>query len=246
MQADTPLVSAFEPSPNFGERKLGIDMLILHYTATKSADEAICWLCNEESQVSAHYLIDEKGKITQMVREADRAWHAGLSSWQGQTDTNSRSIGIEIQHEADAPTPYKKKQINSLIHLTADILKRNPHIPAHHVLGHSDVAVGRKQDPGAWFPWEDLARAGIGLYVRPHPIVPGPFLQLNDQGQPIEALQSMLALYGYGVEINGIYDEHTQKVVKAFQMHFRPEKVDGIADRSTIETLVELLRSIKK
>jgi len=245
-QPDCGIKADVIPSPNFGDRKSDkVDMILLHYTATETAHIAQQWLCNPDSNVSAHYLINEAGVITQMVSERHRAWHAGLSLWEGISDTNSRSIGIEIQHCGDQDTPFPKKQINSLIHLLADILKRHQIAP-HRVLAHSDVAPGRKQDPGRSFPWDALAYAGIGHYVPPHPILAGPFLQQGDEGQAVEALQALLGLYGYGIDIKGQYDQITYDVVTAFQRHFRQEKVDGIADRSTLETLNALLQARKK
>ena len=218
-------------------------MLILHYTATKTGEEACDWLCNPQSQVSCHYLIMENGSLRQLVDEKQRAWHAGVSSWHDQNDINSRSIGIEIQHDGDISQPYPEIQITHLIVLIGDILSRYA-IPPCHILGHSDVAPFRKIDPGSHFPWQQLAHAGIGHYVLPHPLISGPFLQQGDSGQAVEALQGMLALYGYPVEINRVYDDKLTLIIRAFQMHFRPEKCDGIADYSTIATLKELLNSL--
>lgn len=232
------------PSPNCGERR-GVskpDMLILHYTAMETAKAACDWLCAEESQVSAHYLIDEGGKISQLVAENDRAWHAGQSSWHGETDINSRSIGIEIAnqgHEAGCPI-YPDAQMRSVIELSQSIIKRHD-IGPKRVLAHSDIAPLRKRDPGEWFSWKMLADEGVGHYVDPSPISGGRYFMRGESGQPIEALQSMLGLYGYGVDVNGQFDEVTEAVVIAFQRHFRPDKVDGIADMSTIETLHHLL-----
>jgi N-acetylmuramoyl-L-alanine amidase len=112
------------------------------------------------------------------------------------------------------------------------------------VLGHSDVAPGRKIDPGERFPWGTLAAAGIGHFVEPVAIADGRFFQKGDSGPPIEALQAMLALYGYGVEVTGAFDQSLEDTVAAFQRHFRQARVDGIADRSTIETLKALLDAL--
>ena len=234
-------------SPNFGPRRDGMrpDMIVLHYTGMQSGEAAEMWLCNPESEVSSHYIVHEDGRIVQMVREADRAWHAGRSSWRGVTDINSCSIGIEIcnpGHEFGYPD-FCAPQIEAVIALCAGISMRHGVAP-ERVLAHSDVAPGRKRDPGEKFPWAALHAAGIGHLVAPAPIRGGRFLTDGECGEPVEALQSMLALYGYGLEITGFFDAATQAVVEAFQRHFRPELVDGVADRSTIETLHLLLSTL--
>ncbi|WP_299817446.1 N-acetylmuramoyl-L-alanine amidase [uncultured Roseibium sp.] len=244
---DTGLKARVHPSPNHGPRKTGvpIDMVILHYTGMKTAEDALSRLCNPEAEVSAHYLVDEDGSILQCVPEARRAWHAGRSFWKGQRDINSRSIGIEIVnpgHE-NGYRPFPDRQIKAVVALTKDICHRHG-IQPWMVLGHSDIAPDRKEDPGELFPWDRLAQAGIGLYVQPFPIGSGLFMQAGERGQPVEAVQSMLALFGYDVAISGEFDEKTRLCVKAFQRHFRPEKVDGVVDQSTIETLNALLRKL--
>jgi N-acetylmuramoyl-L-alanine amidase len=237
------------PSPNYGER-IGVerpDILLLHYTGMPSADGAQAWLCNVESQVSSHYLVHEDGRVVQMVPEGRRAWHAGKSVWGGETDINSRSIGIEVAnpgHPGGLPD-FPDKQIEALIELCRDCVERHQ-IPAERVLAHSDVAPIRKVDPGENFPWGKLAAAGVGHWVEPSLIGGGRFFQRGDAGQPVEALQSMLSLYGYGVEISGEYCIRTEGVVAAFQRHFRQAKVDGVADSSTIETLHRLLTTLPR
>jgi len=235
------------PSPNHGERKDGRmpDMLILHYTGMPTADAALDWLCSEESQVSSHYFVDEAGLVTQLLPESARGWHAGQSCWKGETDINSASIGIEIAnpgHEAGSP-PFDEAQIKSVIELCRDIIARNA-IPADRVLAHSDIAPMRKQDPGERFPWGRLHGEGIGHWVEPLPVGGGRFFQEGDAGQPVEALQTMLALYGYAVQVDGAYNAETAAAIRAFQRHFRPERVDGIADASTIGTLHQLLTAL--
>ena len=235
-----------QPSPNFGERKEGRDpdMILLHYTGMPDDDQAVSWLCNPESQVSCHYFIHRDGSVLQLVPERLRAWHAGKSVWGGEEDINSRSIGIEIAnagHPAGLPD-FTEAQVEAVIDLCKDCATRW-YIPAERVLGHSDVAPVRKADPGENFPWACLAAAGVGHWVEPTPITGGRFFQRGDGGQPVEALQSMLAFYGYGIEITGDYCARTEGVVEAFQRHFRPERVDGIADMSTIDTLHRLLVS---
>ncbi len=237
------------PSPNHGERAGGLrpDMIILHYTGMPSGDQALSWLCNEESQVSSHYFVHEDGRVLQLVPEDRRAWHAGKSSWAGETDINSCSIGIEIAnpgHPGGLPE-YPLAQIAAVVELCRDCGARWQ-IPPERVLGHSDIAPVRKVDPGENFPWEKLYLDGIGHWIDPTQISGGRFFQFGESGQPIEALQSMLSLYGYGIEITGNFCERTKGVVEAFQRHFRPQLVDGIADFSTIDTLHRLLKSLPK
>ena len=220
-------------------------MVVLHYTGMPDADQALAWLCAEQSEVSAHYFVFEDGRIVQMVEEDRRAWHAGAASWAGETDINSRSIGIEIAnfgYDGFLP-PFPGAQIDAVIGLCAEIAARHA-IPAHRLLAHSDVAPGRKRDPGEAFPWGHLAGEGIGHWVEPELIGGGRFLAPGDEGEPVAALQALLALYGYGLEISGVFDSQTGHVVTAFQRHFRPAKVDGIADTSTLTTLHRLLATL--
>ena len=237
------------PSPNHGERAGGRrpDMIILHYTGMPIGDQALSWLCNEESQVSSHYFVHEDGGVVQLVPEDRRAWHAGKSSWAGESDINSCSIGIEIAnpgHPGGLPD-YPSAQVQAVVELCRDCGQRWQ-IRPERVLGHSDIAPIRKVDPGENFPWEKLYLDGIGHWIDPAQISGGRFFQFGESGQPIEALQSMLSLYGYGIEITGNFCERTKGVVEAFQRHFRPQLVDGIADFSTIDTLHRLLKSLPK
>ena len=236
-----------QASPNHGERigVSGPDMLLLHYTGMDTADGALSWLCRDESQVSSHYFVHEDGRVVQLVPERLRAWHAGRSVWKGETDINSRSIGIEIAnagHPGGLPD-FPDAQIAAVIELCLDCGRRWCIAP-ERVLGHSDVAPVRKVDPGEKFPWGRLHQAGVGHWVEPTPVTGGRFFQRGDEGQPVEALQAMLGLYGYGTHVTGKFDERTEGDVAAFQRHFRPARVDGIADFSTIDTLHRLLRAL--
>ncbi|WP_422022165.1 N-acetylmuramoyl-L-alanine amidase [Roseibium sp.] len=244
---DTGVKARVHPSPNHGDRAADapIDMLILHYTGMQTGEEALQRLCDPRSEVSAHYVVQEDGSILQCVPEARRAWHAGKSFWKGERDINSRSIGVEMVnpgHEFGYRS-FAEPQIEAVIALCADVCARHQ-IHPWMVLAHSDIAPSRKEDPGELFPWDRLAAAGVGHYVEPEPIGSGLFMQEGEEGQPVEALQSMLALYGYEVDINGRFDRRTREVVTAFQRHFRPEKVDGVVDASTIETLHNLLSKL--
>jgi N-acetylmuramoyl-L-alanine amidase len=234
-------------SPNFGERKDGLrpEIIVLHYTGMETGAGAEAWLCNPRSEVSSHYIVHEDGRIVQMVREADRAWHAGVSSWHGAIDVNSRSVGIEIANPGplrDNP-PFPARQIDAVIELCQGIIARH-RIRPDMVLAHSDIAPGRKIDPGEKFPWPRLAREGVGHFVRPARFRTGPVLAAGDVGSAVTGLQTMLSRYGYGIEVSGAYDEATGVVVAAFQRHFRPAKVDGVADRATVETLKRLLSAL--
>jgi N-acetylmuramoyl-L-alanine amidase len=242
----TPLGLESPPSLNHGERTSGpTDILLLHYTGMPDDVQALSWLCNPKSQVSSHYFVHIDGRVVQLVPEERRAWHAGTALWGGESDVNSRSIGIEIAnagHPGGLPG-YPDTQIEALIALCRGILGRHP-IPPHRVLGHSDVAPGRKLDPGERFPWARLKAAGIGHCVDPAPIADGPILQRGDTGKQVEALQALFALYGYGIDVTGEFDQRSHDVVAAFQRHFRSARVDGIADGSTIETLQRLLAAL--
>ena len=213
------------PSPNFDERgDAAVDMLVLHYTGMTSGEAAMARLCDPAAKVSAHYTIGEDGTVYAMVPESRRAWHAGLSCWAGARDINSRSIGIELVNPGHefGYRPFPAAQIDALIALGDAILARHPIAP-WRVLGHSDVAPARKDDPGELFPWVSLAEAGIGFWASPG----------DDPGD--EAVAPLLTRYGYDPEAP------LQKVVAAFQRHFRPARVDGTADRQTRTMLYGLV-----
>ena len=154
-------------SPNHDERPPGeaIDMLVLHYTGMKTADEALARLCDPVARVSAHYTIGRDGCVFAHVPEERRAWHAGVSYWAGETNVNARSIGIELVNPGHefGYVPFTETQIAALIELAKGIVSRHP-IPANRVVGHSDVAPARKMDPGELFPWKQLAESGIGMW----------------------------------------------------------------------------------
>jgi N-acetylmuramoyl-L-alanine amidase len=244
---DSSVVSDVVPSPNYGDRAGGRapDMIVLHYTGMPDAEGALARLCTVGTDVSAHYVVLEDGRIVQCVPEVQRAWHAGASSWAGEQDINSCSIGIEIVnrgHDWGYPD-YPRRQIAAVTALCRGIMLRRNIVP-QRVLGHSDVAPARKQDPGEKFPWHSLAGSGVGHWVFPARIVPGDALKPGATGDDVRALQEALKRYGYGIETSGKYDAPTAQVVTAFQRHFRPAKVDGLADRSTLTTLQALLAAL--
>ena len=237
------------PSPNHGERAPGtpVDMLILHYTGMPSAERALKWLTDAESGVSSHYFVFEDGRIAHLVDEDRRAWHAGQSLWAGESDINSRSIGIEIANPGRefGYVPFPDVQVAAVIELCRDILSRHA-IPPERVLAHSDVAPLRKEDPGELLPWDRLHEAGIGHWVPPEPIGPGPVLRPGDRGDAVTNLRAKFRAYGYGLEPGPDFDADTAAVVRAFQRHFRQSQVDGVADISTVRTLARLAAEMRQ
>jgi N-acetylmuramoyl-L-alanine amidase len=244
---DSSVVSDVIPSANYGDRAKdrAPDMILLHYTGMPDVEGALARLCTAGTDVSAHYVVLEDGRIVQCVPEARRAWHAGASSWAGEEDINSCSIGVEIinrGHDWGYPE-FPLRQIAAVIALCRGIMLRR-NVPPHRVLGHSDVAPARKKDPGEKFPWHSLANSGVGHWVHPAPILRGETLKLGTEGDDVRGMQEALKRYGYGVETHGKYDGPTMEVVTAFQRHFRPARVDGVADSSTLTTLESLLASL--
>jgi N-acetylmuramoyl-L-alanine amidase len=242
---DSPFDVQVYPAANVEDRRDGRrpDMLLLHYTGMRSAAKAVEWLARADSKVSCHYVIDECGAITQMVPESQRAWHAGVSCWQGDTDINSASIGFEIQNPGHdmGYHDFSDAQVESVIRLGLDIVGRWGIAP-ERVLAHSDVAPQRKIDPGEKFPWHRLAQAGLGAWVEPSPVYDGASaLQMGNHGASVRAAQSLLAQYGYDVSPNGTFGHRTFEAVRAFQRHFRPARVDGRIDLSTLSTLERLV-----
>ena len=219
------------PSPNHDERGgQAVDILLLHYTGMKSGAEALARLRDPTAKVSAHYLIEEDGGTFQLVPEARRAWHAGRSYWAGARDINARSVGIELVNPGHefGYRPFPEAQMLKLIALCRGILARHD-IPAARVIGHSDVAPDRKQDPGELFDWQRLAAEGIGLW-------PGGADRAGTAATDEETAKSQLARFGYGLD-----DVPLELVVTAFQRHFRPGRVDGRLDGETAGRLSELL-----
>jgi len=248
MRPDSRLVDALHPSPNVGVRRDGCrpHLLLLHYTGMESAAKAIDWLARPESKVSCHYVIDEAGLITQMVPEEARAWHAGASHWAGETDINSVSIGIEIHNPGHAQgyPDFPKEQMQAVAALGRDIVSRHAMKP-ECVLAHSDVSPGRKIDPGEKFDWAWLARVGVGHWTEPVPVDGNEAgCGVGEHGAHIGQVQSLLRRYGYDVKTHGRLDEKNQIVLRAFQLHFRPARVDGRLDASTRDTLGRLVAAL--
>ncbi len=217
------------PSPNHDSREgQMIDMLVMHYTGMHTLEAAVTRLTDPDAQVSAHYLVTELGQVIRLVNERERAWHAGVSSWRGATNINARSIGVEIEnpgHNAGY-RPFTNIQMEVLIRLCSDILRRHS-IPPRNVVGHSDVAPVRKTDPGELFDWPRLAANGIGIW--PDTLaLPNPRKEFDAEAE--------LARIGYDVS-------DIQAALTAFQRHFCPSHITGVADRLTRHRLACVLAS---
>jgi N-acetylmuramoyl-L-alanine amidase len=230
------------PSPNFDARTGPPDMLVLHYTGMRTGLAALERLVDPAAKVSAHYLVEEDGRVFGLAPEERRAWHAGRSFWRGETDINARSIGIEIVNPGHefGYRPFPDVEIEAVIALVKDIRSRWT-IDDARILGHSDVAPERKEDPGELFPWKRLAEAGHGLWAEPAP-APGAPLAEGDVGPGVFALQAGLTRLGYDSAPSGTYDAGTATIVRAFQRHWRQARVDGVADGETRARLIALLK----
>jgi N-acetylmuramoyl-L-alanine amidase len=230
------------PSPNFDARLGPPDMIVLHYTGMPTGEAALARLRDPAAKVSAHFLVEEDGRVFALVPEERRAWHAGRSFWRGETDINARSIGVEIVNPGHefGYRAFPDVQIAAVIDLLADVRSRWS-IDDSRLLGHSDVAPARKEDPGELFPWRRLAEAGHGVWVEPDP-APGAPLAEGDEGPGVFALQAGLTRLGYDSPPSGQYDATTATIVRAFQRHWRQERIDGVADGETRARLIALLR----
>lgn len=215
------------PSPNFDARTAPVSMIVLHYTGMRDAASAIARLCDPEAKVSAHYLIAEDGQILRMVAEEQRAWHAGKSWWRGIEGVNSASIGIEIVNPGHefGYRPFPEVQISALIVLMQDILTRHT-VTRGNIVGHSDVAPARKEDPGELFPWGRLARLRLAL--------PRPTRNLMDPHWSDAGFLLALQRFGYDTA-------DPVAAIRAFQRRFRPEMIDGIVDGEGRAILLGLL-----
>lgn len=213
----------FTPSPNFDDRSGPVDHLVLHYTGMQSAAAALARLCDPAAQVSSHYMVDEDGTVYCLVDEQKRAWHAGISYWRGVRGLNDRSVGVEIVNPGHewGYRPFPPAQMAAVLELCREILGRHA-IPPRNVVGHSDIAPDRKQDPGELFPWAWLAGQGVGLWT--------------EAFAPPGTLTEDLAAIGYDAALP------PQAVVAAFQRHFLPENVTGAPDEATAGRAAALRR----
>lgn len=232
------------PSPNFDARTLPISLLILHYTGMESGAAALERMRDPAAKVSAHYMIEEDGQIFQLVDEEKRAWHAGVSEWQGESNINSASIGIEIVNgghdflNKDMSLPsYPDVQINAVIALSKAIIARHGSLT---ILGHSDIAPARKIDPGEHFPWAGLAAAGLGYWPDVQSEDRRVLFELGSRDRGVAIVQRGLAHIGYGARVSGVYDEATRLIIEGLQRRYRPDQVDGIVDIQTMDILKAL------
>ena len=217
------------PSPNFSARPAGvdIDMAVLHYTGMKTGEAALERLCDQAAEVSAHYVVDEDGRIYRLVADSCRAWHAGRSYWAGATDINDRSIGIEIVNPGHefGYRKFPESQMAAVEALLAEVMRRHE-IPAHRVVGHSDIAPSRKQDPGELFDWQRLARLGLSVWPTDFPA-------------PVDRATALNHLAAIGYDPAG----GAADIVSAFQRRFVPDNVTGRLDDPTL-TMVAAVHAI--
>ncbi|KAA5607546.1 N-acetylmuramoyl-L-alanine amidase [Roseospira marina] len=222
------------PSPNHDARPAGqrIELLVLHYTGMRTGAEALARLCDPAAKVSAHYMVEEDGRVFHLVPEARRAWHAGVSHWRGRGDVNGRAIGVEIVNPGHefGYRPFPEPQMAAVEALCRDIVARHA-LPPNAVVGHADVAPTRKEDPGELFDWARLARAGVGVW-------PDPPTHSDRPTDPAKAVAG-LAILGYDT------DDPVAALV-AFQRRFRPALFDGIADTETCRLIQALTESLRK
>ncbi len=221
------LVHREAPSPNWDERMLPVTMVVMHYTGMQSAAEALDRMCDADAKVSAHYMIDEDGTVTRMVPEDKRAWHAGKSYWRGITDVNSASVGIELVNPGHewGYRPFTDAQMEALVPLLAAIVQRHQ-VPIANIVGHSEIAPARKDDPGELFEWEMLARYKLAMRT------PKPRIRLIYD----EPSAFFLALERWGYDI-----ADGRAAVRAFQRRWRPRIIDGEVDGEIGALLFELL-----
>jgi len=234
------------PSPNFDARTAPPNMIVLHYTGMPTGVAALERLRDPAAKVSAHYLVEEDGHVFALVPEERRAWHAGVSSWRGESDINGRSIGIEIVNPGHefGYRDFPDAQIAAVIALLTDVRTRWTILDGD-IVGHSDVAPERKEDPGERFPWKTLAQAGHGVWCEREP-APGPSLGEGDEGLGVLVFQNALARLGYAITASGVFDVATTVVTTAFQRHWRPTRFDGVADGETRAVLMAVLRGCDK
>jgi len=232
-----------QPSPNFNDRPDGVRIkyLILHYTGMATGQAALKRLCDKASKVSAHYMIEEDGRIFVLVPESRRAWHAGVSAWGDDQDINGLSIGIELVNPGhDSPgykgdyRPFPEAQMTALITLCRGILSRHD-IRPWYILGHSDIAPARKSDPGELFDWQRMAEAGIGVW--PLAVVISQAGKSQADKCDEDVFRQRLAQYGYDIGAG----EGMKAAIIAFQRHFRPADISGVIDGQCCSILENLL-----
>lgn len=243
--SDRPALPIIElSSPNHDERGVPVDVLILHYTGMRTAQDAIDRLRDPSAAVSSHYVVDEDATVYRLVPEDRRAWHAGISHWRGHSALNSRSIGIEIVNPGHewGYRDFPVLQLAAVCDLCLGILARHA-IPARNVVGHSDVAPDRKEDPGERFDWQALAENGVGLWPADTPDL-GTMGAIRD-AVTLRPMRAALQEIGYRVAPEGALDPALSAVLRAFQRHWRPEAITGQADDGTLVRLLAVQNLVR-
>jgi N-acetylmuramoyl-L-alanine amidase len=236
---------------NFDDRPDGapIDMLVMHYTGMESGEAAFHRLCDPHAKVSAHYIVHEDGAVVNLVPEARRAWHAGISCWRGISALNDRSVGIEIVNPGHefGYRPFPAAQMQAVIKLSQEIIARH-NIEARNVVGHSDIAPLRKEDPGELFDWKGLAKNGVGLWHGVKRVWRGGevLVKPGTEGTDVAMVQKMLSDYGYHIRVDGNYGPKTETIIKAFKRHFVPEQLNVSWDKLSQKRLEALLKVVDK
>ncbi|MBU92281.1 MAG: N-acetylmuramoyl-L-alanine amidase [Rhodobiaceae bacterium] len=240
------MISYKYKSPNYNNRVKNskIEFIIIHYTGVDMQfHKVINWFLDERSRVSCHFLIDKSGEIYNLVDVSKRAWHAGKSFWNNCVDINSNSIGIELHNAGNED--FTSHQLKSLVKLIKKLMQDNA-IQSWNILGHSDVSIGRKIDPGIKFPWHHLAKEKIGFFSNLSQENFDMDNSDNNSPQTIKEIQSKLMRIGYDVNKSGVFDMQTVEGLKAFQRHWRPVKVSGMLDVSTKQILTEVHKKLSE
>ncbi len=236
-------------SPNFDDRPKGtnINMLVMHYTGMQTGEAAQKHMCDPIAKVSAHYMINEDGSIINLVPEAKRAWHAGISCWRGISSLNDTSVGIEIVNPGHefGYRPFPKAQMEAVLGLSKEIIERHS-IEARNVIGHSDIAPNRKQDPGEFFDWKMLASEGVGLWPNVKKMWKSSdmIIRPGEESVSTASVQKMLSDYGYHIRVDGFYGPKTEDIIRAFKRHFVPEQLNAFWDKLADERIKALLKII--
>lgn len=235
-------------SPNYKDRQSGIDMVVIHSTHM-NAKESLERLCDKESGVSCHYVIDLAGNIFQLVPEEHVAYHAGVSYWRGRDKLNEYSIGIELVDTTDRGLrieEFPEEQIKSLLKILEKITNKYS-IPEFNIIAHSDIAPDRKDDPGEYFPWHILAEQGFGIFPEheyEHKDLDGFLIQIQDEGDSVSRVQALLKEFGYKISVDSVFGDKTKDVIIAFKRHFDQRAINDVFDEISLAILEELCSKV--